>query len=131
MWRALTQLPSLVTELIALHRESNSLTRELIALLSGRSAVTPMTPARLHPLVARTLAQGNAPAAGQRRRVYTERDVSFHTREDDQRMQEMQEQAQNPLQPPLPTSSRPSRDRPSPQTSQPDPADEGDDLLHP
>ena len=64
MWRALTQLPSLVTELIALHRESNSLTRELIALLSGRSAVTPMTPARLHPLVARTLAQGNAPAAG-------------------------------------------------------------------
>ncbi len=130
MWRALIQLPSLVMELLALTRESNTLTRELIAVLSGRSAHTPITPARLNPIVARAMEQHSASVQNPRKK-YTDRDVSFHTREDDLRMQERQQEELNPLRPPLPTSSRPDLDLRSPLTTQRDPADEGDDLLLP
>lgn len=129
MWRALTRLPSLVTELIVLTRESNNLQRELLALL-GRPAQTPMTPPSLslHPLVTATRSQ----QATRKPRIYTDRDVSFHTREDDLTLQEQRRAALDPTRPPLQENSRPSTRTDLGQRSpRPDPADEGDELLHP
>lgn len=110
MWRALTQLPSLVSELLLLTREQNALFRELIACLSGSAARTPLTPSQPHRLVqeirSRLDASMDPPPP---RKIYTDRDVSFHTREDDLRQQEIDHQrrvATHKSDPPL--SSRPT-----------------------
>lgn len=72
MWRDLTQLPSLISELITLTREQNALTRELLTALTGRMAQTPSSSA-IRPL--------------QQRRQFTDKDVVIVTREALQRDQ--------------------------------------------
>lgn len=42
MWSALNQLPALLTELLQLLHEQNSLLRELIAAQNGQRATTPL-----------------------------------------------------------------------------------------
>lgn len=44
MWRVLTQLPSLLTELIAVLREQNLLSRELIRALTRQDSAVPLAP---------------------------------------------------------------------------------------
>jgi|KBSSwiStaDraftv2_1062776.scaffolds.fasta_scaffold493787_1 hypothetical protein len=121
VWRALTRLPLLVTELIALQREANSLTRELLALL-GRPAQTPATPpsAQLHPLVT-ALRMQTVEATPRKRKLYTDRDVSFHTREDDLELQQRRAAAQDPRNPPMDENSRPMPSRAAGRPSSPVP----------
>jgi hypothetical protein len=135
----------MLVELIALQRESNALTRELIALLSGRSALTPSTPANVHPLVTAVRSSTMQQADPAKRKIYTEQDVSYHTREDDLRLQELQREGQDPRKPRYRDQSRPVASPPAPASptsdlvlrslpiehSEHDPADEGDELLHP
>lgn len=44
MWRVLTQLPTLLAEIVRLLQEQNLLTRELIRATTGREATTPPSP---------------------------------------------------------------------------------------
>lgn len=98
MWRDLTQLPSLLTELIGLTREQNSLLREFLAA-SGRRSTTPITP-RSTP---------------RSTRIRTEQDIHRYSPADYARDRQQQaEKLQAPHRDPMPRPVNPHPTNPNP-----------------
>lgn len=117
MWRTLTQLPSLLAEIILLLREQNSLTREIIHWQTGRPAQTPLSPGG-------TLPSPLARPRPDRKRQAT--DVTVYTREDRIRQQQRAQDRENrpwateDLGPPEPRESGDEADPPGPPTPGPE-----------
>lgn len=108
MWRGLMSITSLLTELVALTRESNALTRELLAAM-GRPARTP-------PSVYSAMPPPRPPAE----RIRTDKDITRVTREmiQQQAVEEMRKQFPHvPTTPSAPPTTSPPPSGPDPTAS--------------